>query len=109
MAKYNIKTVAQKEAILKYYWQHGWKPTGKKYNIPRGSVMNWEKQLKTEGSLERRPKTHTVRQETVTYVRQLHKKYPDATIAEVRDMACKKQKISRTTVWLILTGNPKYL
>ena len=102
MGKYNIKTVPEKKAILDCWMKHGWKATFEKYSISRGSAGHWKKRLQEDGTLERRPKTHIIRQDTVEYVKQLRKKYPDYTVDKLRDAACKKQKISRTTVWHII-------
>lgn len=107
MAKYNIKTLKEKEAIWRCYEKHGWQAVAEKYGISRLTFLHWKQRIEEDGGksahpLARRPKTRTIRPETVAYVKELYEKHPTASITQLRNMACKKQSISRTTVWHIL-------
>ena len=110
MAKYSIRTVKEKKEIVAYHKKHGWIPTIEKYNISRSTIVHWLERIKkadksNKNPLERSVKRRTVHRETALYVVELRKKYPTASYGAIRDMACKKQKISRTTVWHILQGH----
>lgn len=108
--KYKIRTVEEKKAIWNHYKKHGWGATFEKYGISRATFSHWKERAKDKKSfgknfLERKVKRRTILQETAVYVKQLHRKHPELSTEQIRKIACKKQKISRTTVWHILQGH----
>lgn len=106
MAKYKIRTLQEKEAIMACYKQHGWKVTSKKYQLSRATLVHWQLRIKEAGNSDAHPlaRRRHIRPETVAYVKQLHKQHPDFSIGQLREEACQKQKISRTTIWHIIKG-----
>ena len=106
MAKYNIRTLSEKEAILSYYQRHGWQATLKKYDVSRASLVNWQLRAKAAKASDKHPlaRHYMVRPETVAFVKQLHKKHPNMSLSQLMEKARQKQSISRTTVWKIITG-----
>ena len=110
MKKYKIRTLEEKLEIWNHYKKFGWGATFKKYGISRPTFSHWKeraKDKKTFGKnfLERKTKRRTIQLETARYVKQLHKKDPSLSLAQIRKLVCKRQKISRTTVWHILQGH----
>ena len=107
MSKYAIKTLSEKEAIMEYYNQNGWQATEKKYHVSRGTFAHWLARVKHAGKSESHPlaRRYLIRPETVAFVKQLYKKNPGMSLAQIREETCsKRQKISRTTIWHIITG-----
>lgn len=111
MAKYSIRTVKEKEAIVKHYQQHGWLKTMKKFRVPRATLVHWVGRVKNASPDEKNPlgRRYMIRKDTVNFIHQLLKKQPDLSIAETREICCEKQQqISRTTVWHIMQRDKKH-
>ena len=109
MAKYKIRTVQEKEEIFKYYQAHSWKETAKKYRLSYATFVVWKRLVRNSKeplsvALARKPKRHTVRESTVALVKKLHQQDPTLSLEQIRKLASRKQKISRTTVWHIVRG-----
>ena len=105
MTKYKIFTLKEKEELMKYYQQHGWKETYKKYKVSRASLAHWQARVKEAKPSDPHPlaRRYKIRQETVTLVRELHKKQPTLSLEEIKQEVTKKrQSISRTTIWHII-------
>ncbi|WP_428075483.1 hypothetical protein [Candidatus Avelusimicrobium luingense] len=107
MSKYTIRTTSEKEEIMKYYRDHGWKAVDEKYHVSRGSFAHWLARIKNAKKTDAHPlaRRYLIRPETVEFVKQVHKKNPGISLAGIVEQTTKKrQKISRTTVWHIITG-----
>ena len=105
MAKYNIHTLVEKEAIVNFYQQNGWQAVFKKYSVPRATLARWMSLVKNADSSNAHPlaRRRLIRPETVAFVKQYHKKHPELSLEQLRRVICQqKQKISRTTIWHIL-------
>lgn len=108
---YKIRTIEEKKEILNYYREHGSGKTAAKYNLAVSSLQHWKKRVESGGynpdnPLERKIKKRNIFPETVAFVRQLRKQYPDYSVARLQQLAMKKQKISMTTIWHILHDDP---
>ena len=110
MSKYSIYTVKEKEEIIKFYQANNWKETAKRWKFSRSTLVHWLKRIQVGkkvdmGKLVRKIKKRTIRPETVAFVKALHAKKPNLSLEQIRkETIAKKQKISKTTVWHILTG-----
>jgi len=106
MNKYTIRTTSEKEAIVKYYREHGWQAVVDKYHVSRGTFAHWLARIKNAKKTDAHPlaRRYLIRPETVAYVKQLHKKQPGVSLSVLLEQARKKQKISRTTIWHIING-----
>lgn len=109
MRKHQTYTIKEKVAVYRHYQKHGWAATAKKYAVPYPTFVFWKQKVKQgkgslAQSLARKPKRHTVREETVALVKKLHKLHPELSLEVIRKQASQTQRISRTTVWHIVTG-----
>ena len=107
MTKYKIFTLSEKEALIKYYQQHGWKETFKKYKVSRSSLVYWLTRIKNAKPSDPHPlaRRYKIRPETVALVKELHKKQPTLSLEEIKQEVTKKrQSISQTTIWHIIKG-----
>ena len=107
MSKYTIRTLSEKEELMKFYQQHGWKETFKKYRVSRASFAHWLQRVKSADAATAHPlaRRRLIRPDTVAYVKQLRKKHPEFSLAQIKEDTCnKQQKISRTTIWHIING-----
>lgn len=107
MNKYTIRTTNEKEEIMKCYHDHGWQAVEKKYHVSRGTFAHWLARVKNAKKTDAHPlaRRYLIRPETVDFVKQMHKKQPEVSLATiVAQTTKKKQKISRTTVWHIING-----
>ncbi len=105
MAKYNIRTIAEKEAIWKYYQKHGWKKMNEKYGVSRSLIAVWKGRIETavpgQNPLARR---YLVGPDKIAYVKQMRKENPTLSLEQLRQKILPKFKISKTSIWHILTG-----
>lgn len=108
MGKYNIRTIKEKKDIIECYQKHGWDITNQKYAVSRSSLSEWLRRSKKEASIEkalaRKPKRHTVREETVALVKKLHAQDPTLSPSQLKKRVSHVQHISRTTIWHIIKG-----
>ena len=105
--KYKILTLSEKEELMKYYEQHGYKETAKKYRIPRATIVYWQTRIKTAKTSDAHPlaRRYLIRPETIALVKELHKKYPTRTLKQISEEVTKKsQHISITRTWHIISG-----
>ena len=105
--KYKIFTLSEKEELMKYYKQHGYKETFKKYKIPLATVAYWQARIKEAKPSDPHPlaRRYLIRPETIALVKDLHKKYPKRTLRELKEEVTKKrQSISITRLWHIISG-----
>ena len=112
MGKYQTYTLQQKVKIYTHYQKYGWKDTNKKYQVPLSTFVAWKRKVKKGGAplaslLARSPKRHTVKEEAVTAVKKLHAQHPDFSLETLRKKVGHIQRISRTTVWKVVSGNYK--
>lgn len=107
--KYKIRTIKEKVQIVNYYQKQGYRATIKKFGAKQATVVYWIKKL-AQGSvngkhpLARKDKRHTIREDTVAVVKKIHREQPHLTLRQIREIACKTQRISCTTVWHIIKG-----
>ena len=47
---------------------------------------------------------YLINEEKRAFIQALHAKYPNATLAQIKEMAAPKFSISRTKIWHLLTG-----
>ncbi|MBO5911722.1 MAG: helix-turn-helix domain-containing protein [Elusimicrobiaceae bacterium] len=109
MRRHRTYTVSQKVKIYTYYQKHGWKATGKKYDLPRATFATWKQRVKKGGAplavlLARSPKRHTVCKEVEDLVRKLRAKHPELSLNALQQKVAHIQRISRSTVWRIVSG-----
>ena len=106
MAKYNIRTVKEKEAIWKYYQKHGYKKTHEKYNISRSLLTVWRERIESASPSDKSPlaRHYLVGPDKIAYVKQMSKENPTISLEQLRQKILPKFKISKTSIWHILTG-----
>jgi len=106
MAKYNIRTVKEKEAIWKYYQKHGWKKMHEKYGVSRSLMYVWKDRIENAKSTDKHPlaRRYLVGPDKVAYVKQMSKENPTLSLEQLRQKILPKFKISKTSIWHILTG-----
>ena len=109
MGIYHIKTVQEKKAIIEYSQKHSKKDTCRKFNVSYISLLRWLKSASKGGApleelLARKPKRHTVKEEAVAFVKQLHAKNPTMPLSELKRRVSHIQKISVTTIWHAIKG-----
>ncbi len=102
MRKYKILKLNEKEELLKYYKQHGYKETFKKYQVSLATISYWLARIKSAKKSDPHPlaRRYLIRPETVALVKELRKKHPEYTLERIREEVSKKrQSISLTRVW----------
>ena len=105
--KYKILTLSEKEEVMKYYKQYGYKETAKKYQIPVATIIYWQERIKEAKASDAHPlaRRYLIRPETIALVKKLHKKYPTRTLRQISEEVTKKcQHISITRTWHIISG-----
>ena len=109
MGKYNIRTLSEKESIVKYYQKHGWRATYEKYNIARATLEHWKKRLRTSKASDPHPlaRRYHVGAEIVALVKKVYKENPHLSLSQIQEKVAKKQSISKTTIWHIIQGHRK--
>ena len=103
--KYRIFTLKEKEELMEFYKQHGYKETYKKYKVPHGTIVYWQSRIKKAKPSDPHPlaRRYLIRPETVAFVQELHKKYPTYTLEQMKKEVTKKcQSISITKLWHII-------
>ncbi len=106
MTKYNIRTLEEKEAIWKYYQKHGWKKMNEKYGVSRSLMAVWKSRVVNATSSDKHPlaRHYLVGPDKIAYVKQMHKENPTLSLEQLRQKILPKFKISKTSIWHILTG-----
>ncbi len=105
MHKYKILTLSEKEELLEYYKQHGYKETFKKYKVPFATIAYWQSRIKAAKPSDPHPlaRRYLIRPETIALVKELHKKYPNRTLKQIKqEVTRKRQSISITRIWHII-------
>ena len=105
MHKYKILTLSEKEELLEYYKQHGYKETFKKYQVPFATIAYWQSRIKAAKPSDPHPlaRRYLIRPETIALVKELHKKYPNRTLKQIKqEVTRKRQSISITRIWHII-------
>ena len=105
--KYNILTLSQKEEVMEFFKQHGYKETMKKYQIPLATIVYWQSRIKEAKASDPHPlaRRYLIRPETIALVKEIHKKYPTRTLKQISEEVTKKcQHISITRAWHIISG-----
>ena len=105
--KYKILTLSEKEQLIEYYNKHGYKETYKKYQVPRATIAYWQERIKKAKASDKHPlaRRYLIRPETIALVKELHKKYPNRTLRELKEeVTQKRQSISITRLWHIISG-----
>ena len=108
MRKYKILKLSEKEELMKYYEEHGGKETVKKYKVSLGTIIYWKKRIKDSKPSDPHPlaRRYLIRPETIALVKELHKKYPNRTLQQLKDeVTQKRQSISITRLWHIIKGH----
>ncbi|MBR3632317.1 MAG: hypothetical protein IKN49_04605 [Elusimicrobiaceae bacterium] len=106
MAKYNIRTLKEKEAIWKFYQKHGWKSLCEKYSISRSTLSNWKLRITSAKPSDEHPlaRRYHVGPEIRALFKQLYKDNPGISLQELQEKAAHKQLVSKTAIWHIVTG-----
>lgn len=106
--KYKILTLSEKEELMKYYEQHGYKETCKKYHIPVATISYWKARIREAKPSDPHPlaRRYLIRPETIALVKEIHKKDPNRTLRLIQEEVTKKsQSISITRLWHIIKGH----
>lgn len=106
MAKYKIRTLEEKEAIWKYYQKHGFKKMHEKYGVSRSLITVWKERVENATAEDKRPlaRRYMIGPEKIAYIKQLRKDNPTLSLDQLKEKALPKYKISKTSIWHILTG-----
>ena len=109
MAKYHIRTIKEKKAMIEYSKNHSKKDTCRKFKVSYISLLRWIKSPKRGGApieelLARKPKRHTVKEEAIVLVKKLHAQDPSLRLVDLKEKVKHIQDISMTTIWHAITG-----
>lgn len=107
MAKYNIRTIKEKEAIWKYYQKHGWKALSAKYpSLSRSTLSNWKSRITSAKPSDVHPlaRRYHIGPEIRALLKQLYKENPGISLQQLQEKAAHKQLVSKTAIWHIVTG-----
>lgn len=106
MSKYNIRTTKEKEAVWEYFQKHGWKKANEKYGVSRSLMSVWGLRIKNADPSDPHPlaRRYLVGPDKVAYIKQLRQEYPTLSLEKLREKALSKYKISKTSIWHILSG-----
>ncbi len=106
MAKYNIRTLEEKEAIWAFYQKHGFKKMYEKYGVSRSLMSVWRERIETADASNKHPlaRRYLVGPSKIAYVKQMRKENPSLSLEQLRQKILPKFKISKTSIWHILTG-----
>jgi len=105
MRKYKIITLDKKEEVMRYYKKHGYKKTINKYKVSLSTLIYWKARIKAASPADSHPlaRRYLIRPETVSFVKELHKKNPSYTLRRLQQEVSKKcQSISTTRIWHII-------
>ena len=106
MAKYTILTIEQKKRIVHFAQKHGMMQASKHYHLPYSTVYVWTMRVKKAKKADKNPlaRRYLINEEKRAFIRKLHANYPEATLAQIKELAAPKFSISKTKIWHILTG-----
>ncbi len=106
MAKYKILTLEQKEEVIRFAEKHNIMQAAKHYHLPYGTVHLWSMRVRKAKKTDKHPlaRRYLINEEKRAFIQALHAKYPNATLAQIKEMAAPKFSISRTKIWHLLTG-----
>ena len=105
--KYRILTLSEKEELIEYCKRHGYEDTVKKYRVSLSTIAYWQSRIKAAKPSDPHPlaRRYLIRPETIALVKELHKKYPNRTLRDLKEEVTKKrQSISITRLWHIISG-----
>jgi len=105
MHKYKIITLSKKEEVMDYYEKNGYKKTIKKYKVALSTLVYWRARIKAASPSDTHPlaRRYLIRPETISFVKELHKKNPSYTLRRLQQEVSKKcQSISTTRIWHIV-------
>ena len=107
MNKYRILTLSEKEELMEYCETHTLCEAAKKYKVPATTIAYWKARVRKAKASDAHPlaRRYKIRPETIALVKELHKKYPNRTLEQLKkEVTKKRQSISITRIWHIITG-----
>ena len=106
--KYKILTLSEKEELIEYCKDHSYQEASKKYKVPTTTIVYWHARIRGSKPSDPHPlaRRYLIRPETIAFAKELHRKYPNHTLQQLREEITKKcQSISITRLWHIIKGH----